>query len=208
MRRLTWSVATLAILLLACNVSGPPAATPDESALQTRVAQSVAATLTAMPSATPVPLQPTDTPSPTSLPLPPTPQPPVPDYAIEEERIIGSYVIRVWRNPASDPLTFDSILTISSAGQPQARIEFFAGLGKETGTDITGEGHPDVVVSVFSGGAHCCFSTVVYDLGPALMKVMETPLSNCDGYFQDLNGDGALEFITCDDSFVYEYCSF
>ncbi|HIP96565.1 MAG TPA: hypothetical protein EYH32_05040, partial [Anaerolineae bacterium] len=62
MKRLTWILATLAVLLLACNISLSPTAPPDESALQTRVAQSVAATLAALPTATPVPpQQPTDT---------------------------------------------------------------------------------------------------------------------------------------------------
>ena len=220
MKRLTWTLVILAILLLACNISRPPAATPDEGALQTRVAQSVAATLAALPSATPIPPRPTDTPSPsptppppptptpTLPPLPPTPEPPDPAYVLQEERFIASYAIRVWRNPASDAFMFDDILTISGTGQPQVRVESCVDLGEETGTDITGEGHPDVVVKVFTGGAHCCFSTIVYDLGPTLTKVLETPLSNCDGHFQDLDGDGVLEFITCDDLFAYEYCCF
>jgi hypothetical protein len=220
MKRLTWTLVTLAALLLACSISPPPTDTPDESALQTRVAQDVAATLAALPSATPIPPQPTDTlpPSPTSTftptsiptlsPTSLTPEPPDPAYFLQEERFIGPYAIRMWRNPDSDPFMFDSILTISGAGQPQVRVESFSGLGDETGTDITGEGHPDVIVNVFTGGAHCCFSTIVYDLGPTLTKVLETPLSNCGGHFQDLDGDGVLEFITCDDLFAYEYCSF
>jgi len=224
MKRLTWILATLAVLLLACNISQSPTATPDESTLQTRVAQSVAATLAALPTATPIPPQqptgtpplptptspppPTSTPVPTVLPMSLTPEPPDPAYVLQEERFIGPYAIRVWRNPASDPFMFDNILTISGAGQPQVRVESFSGLGGETGRDITGDGHPDVVINVFTGGAHCCFSTIVYDLGPTLTKVLETPLSNCDGHFQDLDGDGILEFITCDDLFAYEYCCF
>lgn len=224
MRRVLWLLMVLAFLLLACGLIRSPTATPDESALQTRVAESVAATLTAMPTSTPtsLPPLPTDTPtlsptplpSPTSTPIPTvaplslTPEPPDPAYILQEERFIGPYALRVWRNPSSEAFMYDSILTISGAGQPPVRIDSFIELGEETGGDITGEGHPDVIVKVFTGGAHCCFSTMVYDLGPVLTKVLETPLSNCDGYFQDLNGDGVLEFITCDDLFAYEYCCF
>jgi hypothetical protein len=88
------------------------------------------------------------------------------------------------------------------------RIESVAELGAETGTDLTGEGNPDVVFRVYTGGAHCCFSTIVYDLGPALTKVLETPLSNCDGRFEDLDGDGTAEVVTCDDLFAYTYCAY
>ncbi len=218
MKRLAFTSTILVFFLLACNIVQPPAATPDEGVLQTRVAESVAATLAAMPSATPIPPLPTDTPTPsptptstpvpTLLPMSLTPEPPDPAYVLQEEQFIGPYAIRVWRNPASEALMFDSILTITGAGQPQVRVDSFYELGGETGTDITEEGHPDVVVKVFTGGAHCCFSTIVYDLGPTLTKVLETPQSNCDGYFQDLNGDGVLEFITCDDLFAYAYCCF
>ena len=218
MKRVSWIWIILGGVLLACSLipSPSPTATPDESALQTRVAESVAATLTAMPTATSIPPQPTDTPTPTPVsttiptvsPMSLTPEPPDPAYVLQEEQFIGSYAIRVWRNPTSEAFMYDSILTISGPGQPQVRVDSFVELGEETGTDITGEGHPDVIVKVFTGGAHCCSSTIVYDLGPALMKVLETPLSNCDGYFQDLNGDGVLEFITCDDLFAYAYCCF
>ncbi|MGQ9600498.1 MAG: hypothetical protein ACUVWZ_13885 [Anaerolineae bacterium] len=220
MKKASWILIILGGLLLACTCSlipsPSPTVTPDESALQTRVAESVATTLAAMPTATPIPPQPTDTPTPvptsttvpTVSPLSLTPEPPDPAYVLQEEQFIGVYAIRVWRNPASEAFMYDNILTISSPGQPQIRVDSFIELGEETGTDITGEGHPDAVVKVFTGGAHCCFSTIVYDLGPVLTKVLETPLSNCDGYFQDLTGDGVLEFITCDDLFAYAYCCF
>jgi hypothetical protein len=114
----------------------------------------------------------------------------------------------LWRNTSEESLGFDQIVTLSRTGQPEVKVELVAGLGEETGSDLTGEGHPDVVIHVFTGGAHCCFSTIVYDVGPGLTKVLETPLSNCDGTFEDLDGDGVAELITCDDLFAYTFCSF
>ena len=38
-------------------------------------------------------------------------------------------------------------------------------LADSTGTDVNGDGLPDVVVSAWSGGAHCCYSSGVYSVG-------------------------------------------
>jgi hypothetical protein len=128
-------------------------------------------------------------------------------FALQEEHQLGSYVVRLWRNTTSET-DWENIVTLAVGGQQLVQIEPVASLGDLTGKDITGEGHPDVIVERYSGGAHCCFSTAVYDLGPALTKVLETPESNCSGRFDDLDGDGVFEFVTCDDLFAYAYCPF
>ena len=145
----------------------------------------------------------------------PTPALPVVDtdpdavYEITAERMIGAYAVRTWRNTASQSLLgFDGIVTIQAAGQPMIQVGSAPGLHELTGTDITGEGNPDVVIETYSGGAHCCFSTIVYDLGAAPLEVLHAPESNCSGYFEDLDNDGTLEFITCDDGLAYRYCCF
>ncbi len=206
----------LSALLLACALINPQPTIPPV-ATHTPVPSVQTATATPTPTATltPRPL-PTQTPAPTSTPtrVPPTaqvlvtPVPPAKGYVVAEQQPIGGYVVRVWKTTSADSPGYDSIVTISGAGQPEVKIESASGLGAQSGTDLTGEGHPDVVVEVFTGGAHCCFSTVVYDLGPTLEKVLETPLSNCGGSFQDLDGDGVAEFVTCDDRFAYVYCPF
>jgi hypothetical protein len=35
------------------------------------------------------------------------------------------------------------------------------------GTDVTGRGHPDLIISLFTGGAHCCMSHYLYELTPS-----------------------------------------
>lgn len=257
------------VTLLGCSAFqlsfGPRStSTPDQGPLQTRIAQAVAATLSAIPSSTPVQL--TDTPSPvppkptdtrmpvsvstlapttrapassssptfrferitsTSTPIqrvtatlaPATPQTPalaVPKssrfpnavYALKEERTIGNYAIRLWQNTAKGASRFEDLVTISAPGQRQVQVESVSQINPLTGKDITGEGNPDVVIDSYTGGAHCCFITTVYDLGSTLLKVLETRESNCGGKFEDLDGDRTLEFITCDDSFVYQYCCY
>lgn len=68
------------------------------------------------------------------------------------------------------------------------------------GEDITGEGIPDVIVDTYSGGAHCCFTDYVLQLGPNLV-VIDT-IEN-GGTFEDLDGDGVAEVRTHDYTFDY-----
>lgn len=149
-----------------------------------------------------------DSPAPAAV-VPSLEQDPEANYEVEEELVIGPYVVRVWRNTTSEMLAnFDSVVTIQATGQPMIQIDMAPGLHELTGTDITGEGNPDVIVETYSGGAHCCFSTIVYDLGSTPTEVLRTPESNCSGSFEDLDEDGVLEFVTCDDRFSYVYCCF
>jgi hypothetical protein len=130
-------------------------------------------------------------------------------YALQEERLIGEYAVRLWRDMAGPGgVSMGHVATVSQGGELKVEVESVFGLGEDTGSDITGEGHPDLVLEIFTGGAHCCFSTLVYDLGPTMTKVLETPLSNCGGTFEDLDGDDIPEYITCDDLFAYTYCSY
>jgi hypothetical protein len=194
-----WLVAVGALVLTACGLSTSlPIVTPSpgEQPLQP----------TADIASTPAPPLPTPTPSP-AVPLSPTPAaPPTPGYEIESEQSIGGYTVRLWQDPAND--YFGKVLILAAPGQPDITIGGITRIEALTGNDITGEGNPDLVVELFTGGAHCCFSTIVYDLGPTPTKVLETPLSNCSGRFENLDADNIPEYHTCDDLFAYRYCSY
>ncbi len=43
----------------------------------------------------------------------------------------------------------------------------------ENGTDLTGQGHPEMIVSLYTGGAHCCILEYVFELEPAF-KMLAT----------------------------------
>ena len=223
-RHLTWlALSTVPGILLfaACTLlpTPPPTVPPPTPWAATAMPTPIAAsetTPTWTPTSTPV-LPPTSTPvpptaTPTTLPSPsptaPAVEPPDSAYAIQHEQAVGAYVVRLWHRTAEDGFGFDDVFTLSRGAQLLARVDQVTALGPETASDLTGEGHPDVVVRTYSGGAHCCFSTIVYDLGDAPRVVLETPLSNCDGTFEDLDGDGVFEYVTCDDRFAYAYCAF
>ncbi len=161
------------------------------------------------PASTPVPVPVTETatvPSPTVAPPPAVP--PEAGYLLQEERLINSYAIRIWRNPA-DQLGFDSILLIEAADQTPVRVEMVSALHDLTGSDLNADSFPDLVVETYSGGAHCCFGTYVYSLRPTgPILILYKPESNAGGYFENLGADQVSEFITYDDSFAYQYCPY
>ena len=190
-------------------VTVAPAATA-AAAAGTMTAKSPTATATKVATAVPQGVtSPTVAPA-RDLPATPPRSPDSPDaiYALQEERKIGPYAVRLWRDTAVDSPVYGGIVTISAAGQATVQINDATGLDPLTGQDIIGEGHPSVIVQTYSGGAHCCFSTYAYDLGPTLSLVLQTPMSNCGGEFRDLDGDGVYEYVTCDDSFAYGFCPF
>ncbi len=189
-----------------------------------------------LPNPTPTPLPPAPTPVPVATDaVAASLEPPVsevfPDatYLLADEATVDAYTIRFWSSePGDEFLLPNNIITISAEGQRPVEIEMVSALGSlnQDGTriewrrfgditlgelttgDITGDGYPDLVLETYSGGAHCCFSSIVYELGPSLDMVLQTREGNCGGDFEDLDGDGVLEFITCDDTFAYVYCSF
>jgi hypothetical protein len=75
-----------------------------------------------------------------------------------------------------------------------------------SGTDITGDGVPELVVERYSGGASCCFSCVVLRLGEELTRISLPLDSSTQATFRDLDADGTPEVIGTDDSFRCVLC--
>ncbi|NIV33496.1 MAG: hypothetical protein GWN58_29820, partial [Anaerolineae bacterium] len=124
-----------------------------------------------------------------------------------EQRLLGRYAVRVWQST----LTGWGILTITDADNVLVQLEAMRVWVEHAGWDITGEGNPDVVVTLLHGaGSYNSLSTRVFDLGLELTQVLDTPAVATDssygiscperGVFSDLEGDGVPEFITCDDA--------
>lgn len=74
---------------------------------------------------------------------------------------------------------------------------------KTQGTDITGNGIPNLIVSEYTGGAHCCGIDYVFELGETFRLVDIIPTTHSGGKFQDLDGDGIAEFLFNDWHFAY-----
>lgn len=139
-------------------------------------------------------------------------------YRLHDERTAGVFTIQRWVNAATpeisaagvcDCLTvvYEGDRRVIAVGTPGTMAAYtFTSL---SGTDINGDGLPDLVVSAWSGGAHCCYSTGVYSVGEDVRVALLVETGNCGpGDFEDLDGNGTREFVTCDDRWAYTYCSY
>jgi hypothetical protein len=77
-------------------------------------------------------------------------------------------------------------------------------------TDVDGDGEPEVVLDLYSAGAHCCWYTQIYRYVPETKHY--SPLVHVWGnfgyVFADLDHDGSQELVTRDDRFSYAFASF
>jgi serine protease Do len=70
---------------------------------------------------------------------------------------------------------------------------------------------PQVVVTNYTGGAHCCTMTSILsrDTEQAAWSKTKGEILDGDGYwFEDLDGDGSLEMMSVDNRFLYAFDSY
>ena len=65
-----------------------------------------------------------------------------------------------------------------------------------------------LVVKKWTGGAHCCNSLLIFDLGTKFRKISEIYAGNFDADIVDLNHDGIPEIRVVDDFLAYRFSSF
>jgi len=90
----------------------------------------------------------------------------------------------------------------TSLGDPKHDIAF---------RDVEGDGEPEVTVDLFSGGAHCCFTTLIFRLKPGPPPTYSTTVASWGngGYvLKQLDGDGIADFVTTDDAFAYTFAPY
>lgn len=99
---------------------------------------------------------------------------------------------------------------VSSPGCPQAcGLETAAG-GPLQVKDLEGNGQPEAIVSLNTGGAHCCTIVQVFSFDPGVQayRPLERDFGDPGALLTDLNGDGHLEFESADDRFAYAFTSY
>jgi hypothetical protein len=76
--------------------------------------------------------------------------------------------------------------------------------------DLEHDGQPDVILDLFSGGAHCCSIEQVFSFDPGTSTYAETERNFGDPgeRIEDLGHNGRHEFLTADDSFAYTFTDF
>jgi hypothetical protein len=72
------------------------------------------------------------------------------------------------------------------------------------GANLTGSNHPEMIISQYSGGLHCCTERDIYELEPEFKQVATIDdMDNEDGHFEDLDHDGHYYYLTRDPTFLY-----
>jgi hypothetical protein len=76
--------------------------------------------------------------------------------------------------------------------------------------DLEGTGEPDVVLDLYSGGAHCCTVVQIFSFDTTANTYVNTErvFGDPDAKVVDLRHDGRFEFLTADDSFAYRFTDF
>lgn len=76
--------------------------------------------------------------------------------------------------------------------------------------DVDGDDEPEVLLEVFSGGAHCCAYLLAYryqQFDNTYERIVH-PWGNVGYSLRDLNRDGPLEFVSADNRFAYLFTSY
>jgi subtilisin-like proprotein convertase family protein len=74
--------------------------------------------------------------------------------------------------------------------------------------DLDGDGEPEVLLDLYTGGAHCCFYTVILRYDGHRYRGSVGFWGDPGYELRDLDRDGRPEFITADDRFAYAFTSY
>ncbi|HTU96912.1 MAG TPA: hypothetical protein VMF14_13795 [Solirubrobacteraceae bacterium] len=76
--------------------------------------------------------------------------------------------------------------------------------------DLDDIGQPNVILSLYTGGAHCCFVQQIFTFDPGTMTygVVQHDFGDPGTRIEDLNHDGHHEFVTADDRFAYAFTDY
>jgi len=77
-------------------------------------------------------------------------------------------------------------------------------------SDLDKNGEPDVVVDLFTGGAHCCTYSLIYGYSAATGGYvrLKHQWGNVGYLLEDLDSNGVFEFNSGDDRFAYAFTSY
>ena len=105
---------------------------------------------------------------------------------------------------------FDQAPTINEYDRPL--IELFGDQNDRgfTVQDLNGDNDPEVIADMFTGGAHCCRYSLIYQYDRNQKQYVESrrDWGNLGYQLRDLDRDGKSEFYSADDRFAYAFTSY
>jgi Protein of unknown function (DUF4232) len=105
---------------------------------------------------------------------------------------------------------YDAPVTASECGAQCAPGEYGSGKESIRALDLDNDGQPDIVLELYSGGAHCCTIDEVFSFNQSTNTYGETAWDFGDpgAQIEDLGHNGHYEFLTADDTFAYAFTDF
>jgi len=138
----------------------------------------------------------------------------IPKWALKQEQSYRDYIVRVFCYGDG----FMQILKKGSQIYSDSGYIYQIGSTYEDektnslitmGKNITGDGQPNLVISDWTGGAHCCFRLHVFQIGNVFRHIQTFDAKHSDlADFVNLDSDPALEFRMNDWTFAYWRTSF
>jgi hypothetical protein len=74
--------------------------------------------------------------------------------------------------------------------------------------DMNGDSEREVIVRLFTGGAHCCFIGQVFERSDGRYHLSQRDFGNPAIVVEDVDGNGTIEIKTGDDRFAYAFTSY
>jgi hypothetical protein len=84
----------------------------------------------------------------------------------------------------------------------------FGNRGSVLAQDLDGDGEPEVIVDLYTGGAHCCYVSRFYRWDGTTYVPADRNFGDPGYRIADLDGDGVKELITADYRFGYAFTAF
>ena len=122
-------------------------------------------------------------------------------HIIEKDKRLKSFMKTYGTTIAGFSFFYDPSQAESAEEKKMARL-------LNSTSDKTGDGVPDVAVQYYSGGAHCCFTLLFFELGETVKKLPALSTGNASVQVVGRNPKGGLLFETYDDNFAYWLASF
>lgn len=129
-----------------------------------------------------------------------------PYETLEQSLELAGYRFEIWQAP--EDYFGRALRIIDPEGKVTETEDAMIALLRSEADDLNQNAVADIQIQTYSGGAHCCFSTSLLELSYPAKTVFEHTFSECPANPQDLDGDGIAEFVSCDDRWAYEYCSY
>ena len=140
---------------------------------------------------------------------------------LQQERKFQNYTVRIYRDEDdnSKNVGVGSLVILKSGKQVYSRSGNKFDFGDlfdaedtnnlpRIGKSITTDHQPNLVISEWSGGAHCCFTYLIFQIGDQFKFLGSVEGVNSGVDFKDVNRNGDLRLVVYDWTFEYWHAGF